>query len=181
MIGRIAHRLRTLGVLCRSLAWGALAALPNDPPFCRARAWFLRRTGKTLGPGCVIFRNVTLLGKVSLGVGCSISNNSFINGWTEGVTLGDHVMIAPNCVIVAFNHGFADTARPMLEQPCEGSPVIIGHDVWIGANCTVTAGVSIGSGCIIGANSVVTKDIPDGTIAAGVPARPLKSRWSNLA
>ena len=85
-------------------------------------------------------------------------------------------MIAPNCVIVSFNHGYQDIQTPMIDQPWVGEPVFIEDDVWIGANCTIIMGVTIGKGSIIAANAVVSKDIPPYSIVGGVPARILGSR-----
>ncbi len=56
--------------------------------------------------------------------------------------------------------------------------VVIEEDVWCGVNVTILKGVTIGRGAIIAAGSVVTKDIPPYSIAAGIPAKPLKMRWS---
>ncbi len=61
----------------------------------------------------------------------------------------------------------------------ELAPVIIGNDVWIGANVVIMNGVTIGHGAIIGATSVVTKDVPPYTIVAGSPARVIKSRFED--
>lgn len=58
----------------------------------------------------------------------------------------------------------------------EVRPVTVGNDVWIGRRAIIMPGVKIGNGCIIGAAAVVTKDIPDYSIAVGVPAKPVKSR-----
>jgi len=54
--------------------------------------------------------------------------------------------------------------------------VLIGNDVWLGARVVVTAGVTIGDGCIVGAGAIVTKDLPAESIAAGVPARVIGQR-----
>ena len=59
-----------------------------------------------------------------------------------------------------------------------GAPTVIGHDVWIGSNSIIMAGVKIGDGAAVGAGSVVTRDVPAYTIAAGVPARVLSRRFS---
>ena len=152
------------------------ALLPNDKPFCTLRLWMLRAMGYDFGRDCVIFANVIFRGLVRMGNNCSISNNCFLSGWTSGITLGDNVMIAPNCVIVSFNHGYQDIQTPMIDQPWVGEPVFIEDDVWIGANCTIIMGVTIGKGSIIAANAVVSKDIPPYSIVGGVPARILGSR-----
>jgi acetyltransferase-like isoleucine patch superfamily enzyme len=64
---------------------------------------------------------------------------------------------------------------PIWEQGYDSGKIIIHDDVWIGANVTVVSNVTIGSHCVIGAGSVVTKDIPAGSIAVGVPARVTKN------
>ena len=87
------------------------------------------------------------------------------------VTFGDHVMVGPNC-------GFYTACHP-IEQRREGvefaRPITVGNDVWFGGSCTVLPGVTIGDGCVIGAGSVVTRDIPANTVAAGNPCRVLRS------
>ena len=89
------------------------------------------------------------------------------------VTFGDHVMVGPNC-------GFYTACHPIYpQQRREGvefaRPITVGNDVWFGGGCTVLPGVTIGDGCVIGAGSVVTRDIPASTVAAGNPCRVLRS------
>jgi acetyltransferase-like isoleucine patch superfamily enzyme len=115
-------------------------------------------------------------GKISIGEGSSISDNCLFNGCTEGITVGKKVMIAPNCVIIAFDHGYRDLEVPMIDQPWEAASIVIEDDVWIAANCTITKGVRLGKGCIVGANSVVTKDVAPFSIVGGVPAKVLGTR-----
>ncbi|GAB76702.1 maltose O-acetyltransferase [Austwickia chelonae] len=94
------------------------------------------------------------------------------------VTIGDDVMMGPRCVIISTDHRFDDVAVPMNRQgwtPSSG-PVVIEDDVWIGANVTITAGVTVGRGSVLAAGAVVTKDVPPFSIMGGVPARRLKSR-----
>jgi acetyltransferase-like isoleucine patch superfamily enzyme len=63
-----------------------------------------------------------------------------------------------------------------MRQPKRERDVTIGNDVWLGAKVTIVAGVTIGDGCIVGAGSVVTKSLSPGTIAVGVPTKPIKAR-----
>lgn len=88
------------------------------------------------------------------------------------VTFGSHVFIAPNCC-------FSTAGHPLdVRQRNEGlefaSPILVGNNVWIGANVTVLPGVKIGDNAIIGAGSVVTKNIPPNVVALGNPCRPLR-------
>jgi len=88
------------------------------------------------------------------------------------VTFGDYVFIAPNCTFTTAEHALD------VEQRNEGLevalPITIGNNVWIGAGTTVLGGVTIGDNTVIGAGSVVTKDIPSGVIAVGVPCRVMR-------
>lgn len=132
--------------------------------------------------GCKIHKkvsispNVRISGKFQLGEGSSIAQNCSITGGKVGVVIGKNVMIAPNVVIVAFNHGYEDINIPMIRQKNVEEKIIIEDDVWIASNCTIGKGVIIGKGSIIGANSFVNKDISQYSIAGGVPAKEIKSR-----
>lgn len=88
------------------------------------------------------------------------------------VTIGDHVFIAPECGIYTAGHPI--DAKRRNEGLEYAKPVTIGNDVWIGGGVKIVPGVRIGSNVVIGAGSVVTRDIPDGVIAAGNPCRVLR-------
>lgn len=88
----------------------------------------------------------------------------------EKVVIGADALIASGTVIRDQDHG---RGRPHRSQPLVCSPVQIGRNVWLGANSIVLKGVTIGDNAIVGAGAVVTKAIPAGTVAVGVPARPL--------
>lgn len=85
------------------------------------------------------------------------------------VRIGDYCMIGPNTVISTVNHPLSPRERRQKISILKS--VVIGNDVWIGANCTILPGVTIGSNVVIAAGAVVTKDLPSNCIAAGVPAR----------
>ena len=80
-------------------------------------------------------------------------------------------MIGPNVDIYTVNHPLSEGRREYLAQ---ASPVNIGDDVWIGGKVTITPGVTIGNNVVIASGAVVTKDIPDNTLVAGVPAKVIK-------
>jgi acetyltransferase-like isoleucine patch superfamily enzyme len=94
----------------------------------------------------------------------------------ELVEIGEHCMLANGCFVTDGNHRFDDPAKPVPWQGFSSKgPTRIGDNVWLGANVVVTSGVTIGERCVVGANSVVTTDLPPYSIAAGVPARVIRT------
>lgn len=132
-----------------------------------------------MGERCVLQRGVWLnIGSDSARM--YIGAYSFIGYGTEievsqEVRIGRGTLIAPGVFITDHNH---DTAlgRPMFEQPCIPAPVIIGDDVWIGANAVVLPGVTIGDGAVVAAGAVVSRDVAAGSIVGGVPAKWIRDR-----
>ena len=88
------------------------------------------------------------------------------------VRMGDYVWIAPGTLITTVNHPLSPKGRRAYLGIAE--PVIIGNDVWIGGNCTILPGVTIGNNVVIAAGTVVTKSVPDNCVVGGVPARIIK-------
>jgi len=144
--------------------------------FSKWRINYWRKEGCIIGKNVSISPNVRIKGRFEIGNGSSIAQNCTISGELAGVFLGENVMIAPNCVLVAFNHGFSEINIPMVKQKIVEAPIFIEDDVWIAANCTITAGVKIGKGAIVGANSVVIRNVPPYSIVGGVPAKIIKNR-----
>ena len=94
----------------------------------------------------------------------------------DEVEIGDHCMFANGCFITDSDHRFDDPARPVPWQGFTSQgPTRVGDNVWCGAHVVITGGVSVGERCVIGANSVVTTDIAPFSVAAGVPARVLRT------
>lgn len=91
------------------------------------------------------------------------------------VTIGSHVNLAQGIVVTALNHNFEDTTRRIDEQGISTQPVVIGDDVWIGANAVILPGVTIGKHVVVAAGAVVTKDVSDNCVVAGIPAHIIKS------
>ena len=90
------------------------------------------------------------------------------------VCIGSHVNLAQGITVTALNHNFEDKEKRIDEQGITTKPIIIGDDVWIGANAVILPGVTIGKHCVVAAGAVFTKDVPDNTIVGGVPAKEIK-------
>ncbi len=120
------------------------------------------------------------------GVYTTIGKNSYANfNFTVldicPITIGDNVFFGPNCTLAAAMHPYVkEERRQFLKEDGRlhdmeyGKPITIGDDCWFGSNVVVCGGVTIGEGCIIGAGSVVTKDIPANSLAAGNPCRVIR-------
>ena len=109
----------------------------------------------TIGDRCLIGRGSGIVGHLSISIGNDV--------WT-----GHHVYITDQ------NHGYEDTSVPISQQSQPERAVVIGDGSWLGHGSVVLPGVTIGRHVVIGANSVVTKDIPDFSVAVGVPARVVR-------
>ena len=81
-----------------------------------------------------------------------------------------------HCTILSSNHGVPPVGSLIRETPDELRPTKIGRDVWIGANAVVLGGVTVGDGAVVGAGAVVNRDIEEGAVVAGVPARFVRRR-----
>lgn len=125
-------------------------------------------------------KNVNIEPHASFNHALSIDDNSGIGEFSEiygDVRIGKNVMMGTNCIIYTRNHRFDRLDIPMCEQGFDMvKPVIIEDDVWIGGRVTILPGVHVGTGVVIGAGAVVTKDVPEYSVIAGVPARIVKKR-----
>ncbi len=92
------------------------------------------------------------------------------------VRIGADCLIASHSTLYANNHVFADPGKPINRQSLTFAGIEIGDDCWLGSGVRVMDGVRIGKGCVIGAGAVVTRDLPDYSIAVGVPARVISTR-----
>ena len=126
-----------------------------------------------LGEQSWIAGHALVRGDVELGAHCTINAYAMISG---RVRCGDGVRIASHVTIVGFNHGFDDPGVPIHTQKHESRGIVIGDDVWIGANAVVLDGVTIGNGAVIAAGAVVSRDVPPLAIMGGVPARIVRYR-----
>lgn len=139
----------------------------------------LKTLAKSVGDNVSIFPDVFLykVHNLSVGDNVSIQPLCYLDAG-GGINIGSDVSIARNVSIIAFNHKFTDLSVPIKDQGVERKEISIKDNVWIGVNSVLLAGVTVNSGCVIGAGSVVTHDIAENSIAAGVPAKEIKSRES---
>lgn len=131
-----------------------------------------------IGPECIIECSgvITELGEgIVIEDNVGISARTFI-GARANVVIGHDTIIGPYCSIHAENHVFDDINKPIHSQPTSRKGIVIGSDCWIGAKATILDGVTIGKGCVVAAGAVVTRSLPDYSVAAGVPASVIKSR-----
>ncbi len=118
-------------------------------------------------------------GSLKIGADTSVQPRCQFSAYKAPIQIGCRVQIAPNCAFYPYDHGVA-MGEPIKNQPLQTKGgIIIDDDAWLGFGVIVLDGVRIGKGAVIGAGAVVTKDVPDGAIAAGVPARVINMR-SNL-
>ncbi|MDR4034298.1 DapH/DapD/GlmU-related protein [Dysosmobacter sp.] len=109
-------------------------------------------------------KNITLGKHVFINSGCRFQDQG-------GITIGDGALIGHNAVLATLDYGMDPSERHDLFP----APIHIGENVWLGANVTVLGGVTIGDNAVIAAGAVVTKNIPPNTVAAGVPARVVRT------
>ena len=136
------------------------------------RALFSRLTGQPTDESFGLFppfytdfgKNIHVGKGVFINSGCCFQDQG-------GITLGDGCLIGHQVVIATLNHDL-DPARRGGMYP---APVRVGKNVWVGAHATILPGVTVGDGAVIAAGAVVTKDVPAGVVAGGVPARVLKT------
>jgi acetyltransferase-like isoleucine patch superfamily enzyme len=114
-------------------------------------------------------------GRITVGGGSLLNLNVMVAA-LERVEIGEHCMLANGCVITDADHCFEDPDRPVPWQGfTSDGPTVLGDNVWLGAHAVVTSGVTIGRRSVIGAGSVVTRDVPEFSVAAGAPARVIGS------
>ena len=116
-----------------------------------------------IGTGCSIGQSVMIGPKVTVGNGCKIQNNVSLY---EGVTLEDDVFCGPSCVFTNVTN-----PRAAVSRKAEFKPTRVGRGASIGANATIVCGSTIGAYAFIAAGAVVTRDVPEYALVAGVPAR----------
>lgn len=120
-------------------------------------------------------------GKITIGKGVWLDDFSFIHAQEE-IIIGDGCMIATSVYVVDFDHKIPTLLfdfRNVHKNTYVRRKIVIGKNVWIGAQCVIVKGVTIGDNAVIGAGSVVTKSIPANSVAVGVPAKVIRKMKSS--
>lgn len=157
---------------------GILALLPySRTGNTLRRVYWSKRLGIASGnitifPGVHFFCPEAL----SIGDGVCLNYHVLIDPCDGFISIGNNVLIGPNCVLRAADHNFSDLTRPIRSQGHIGGRITIEDDCWLGANVVVLRNVTIGRGSVIAAGAVVNRDIPPLSIATGVPARLVATR-----
>ena len=151
------------------------AASMVQPLAIPLRRLIAQRIFKHCGEGVIFHHNVLF----SKGSNISIGEYSLINRYVmlddrAPLTIGSFVMVAAGVTIETHTHPFDDFSLPIAHAGRSGLPVTVGDNSVLGYNTVLMAGTNVGYRCIIGANSVVTRDVPNYTVAGGVPAKPIK-------
>ena len=128
-------------------------------PGRKLRAWALRKLGYTIG------NDVYIGPRLTMAVGIADRSMKLV--------IGDRVSLGPNVTLILATHPNNSKLKSILKFPPRN--IEIGKDSWIGANVTIMPNIKIGKACIIGSGAVVTKDVPDYSVVAGVPARIIKT------
>lgn len=128
-----------------------------------------------IGRGTLI---ISALGSIEIGDNVSIAAYSHIAAIGTKVKIGKDVGIAAYSYIIGTaGYDLNSFDKPMVDQPITDSKgIVIGNDVWLGAGVYVIDGCNVGTGSVIGAGSIVTKNIPEYSIAVGIPAKVIKKR-----
>ncbi len=144
----------------------------------KIRGFYAKRIVRSFGKNVNIEKNASFTPGLSIGNNSGVGISCEING---DVTIGNDVMMGPEVVIYTSGHRFDRTDIPMCKQGFNSpKEVVIEDDVWLGRRVIIMPGVHIGEGSVIGAGAVVTKDIPEYSVAVGVPAKVIKSRLCKM-
>ena len=172
--------IKSIVVISYEFLMNVVFSLPRYRLFIFFKKVLLLVMGAKIGRGVVIYpgvwitpgRNLVIKNYVDLAKDVLITTNG-------GVEIGERTLIGYRTQILSSDHTIPPIGEPFPISGDNHKKIIIGKDVWIGANCLITAGVTIGNGAVIAGGSVVTKDVQENVIVGGVPAKIIKSRKNN--
>ncbi|MDT0593669.1 acyltransferase [Glaciecola petra] len=177
MLKLLRESFKSFLVITYEFVMSIVFSLPRYRTFGLLKISLLSIMGAKFGRGVVIYpgvwitpgRNLVVNDKVDLAKDVLITTSG-------GVEIGERALIGYRTQIISANHSIPKKGEPFPISGDQYAKVTIGSDTWIGANCVITPGVTIGKGAVIAAGSVVTKDVPENSIFGGVPAKLIKYR-----
>jgi acetyltransferase-like isoleucine patch superfamily enzyme len=167
------YRIKHLLVrIAEEYVWWILRSLPGfEGVFLRYL--FLKCTAQELRGFCWISQGCTIVNSYGLRIGKNFSTNrNVLIDAIGGIEIGDNAGVGPNCVILSQEHSMLSQGDYFSDRGYRKKPVKLGSNVWVGSNCFIKAGVTIGDHAVIGACSNVITDVPPNGRVIGSPARP---------
>lgn len=172
--------IKSFCVISYEFFMGCLFNLPRYKTINYFKKLLLILMGAKIGKDVIFYPGVWICPGRNLIVGNEVNfaKDVLINS-SGGVKVGDRVLIGYRTQILSANHDIPPVGKRIPVSGKKYSQIIIENDVWIGANCLILPGVRIGEGAIIAGGSVVTNNVAENSIVAGVPAKFLKMRSLN--
>lgn len=169
--------MKSFLVVSFEFVMGIIFSLPRYRTCIFLKQLLLKCMGAKFGRDVVIYPGVWIAPGRNLIVGDNVDLAKDVLITTSGgVTIGDRALIGYRTQIISTNHSIPPIGKPFPISGDSPNPIRIGHDTWIGANCVITPGVSIGEGAVVAAGSVVTRNVPANAIVGGIPAKLIKFR-----
>jgi putative colanic acid biosynthesis acetyltransferase WcaF len=152
-------------------------ALPRHKLFNFFKCNYLRLQGASIGKSVTFYPGIKINPSKNIKIGDHVDLAWGVLITTGGsVEIGDRTLVGYRTQILSANHLIPAAKGKIFGAGHVSKKITIKNDVWIGANCIILAGVTIGEGAVVAAGSVVTKDIAPFTIVGGVPAKLIKER-----
>lgn len=170
-------KIKPFVVVSYEMVMNMLFSLPRYPFFVWMKKSLLKLMGARIGRHVVIYPGVWITPgrNLEIGDGVDLAKDVIITTG-GGVRIGERTLVGYRTQILSANHTIPPAGEPFPVSGDSFAQINIGNDVWIGANCIITAGVTIGPGAVVAAGSVVTRDVPANGIVAGVPAKIIRTR-----
>lgn len=164
-------------VISYEMIMNFIMSLPRFSFFLFLKKSLLRLMGAKIGKGVIIYPGVWITPGINLVIEDDVDLAKDVIITTRGgVFIGARSLIGYRTQLLSANHSIPHKGERIPISGDVFKPIRIFNDVWIGANCIITAGVSIGEGAVVAAGSVVTKDVLPNQIVGGVPAKLIKER-----
>jgi acetyltransferase-like isoleucine patch superfamily enzyme len=170
-------QIKSFFVISYEAIMNIIFALPRFRFFIFFKVSLLKIMGAKIGKNVFIYPGVWITPGKNLTIGNDVDlAKDVIITTTGGVFIGDRTLVGYRSQILSANHTIPPIGEPFPISGDSYGKIYISNDVWIGANCIITAGVSIGEGAVIAAGSVVTKNVLANSIVGGVPSKLIKMR-----